>query len=197
MVGENASPEEFVVLASVVSRPAAERMVTSLGHKFRATARKGRASALVVSGNPDGSLKLTQSRAETTADLTAAVLRISASWMVGFMGLVSTLKGTRTSARAVRTREGHVGSGEHAAHAILAKGGQRSAIVLIRCQDQQMLQEISKQAADRAIDSWHGPLTEFLADLDPGSQHDWVRAALGKPADGKEDAGGGSPPATP
>ena len=62
-------------------------MVTRFGHTFRRTARKGHASALVVSGNPDGSLKVTQSRAITACDLTAFLMRASLAWTIGFMGL--------------------------------------------------------------------------------------------------------------
>ena len=29
--------------------------------------------------------------------------------------------------------------------------------------------------------TWDGSLGEFLSDLDAGSKHDWVRAALGEP----------------
>jgi hypothetical protein len=49
-------------LASFASRRGAEHMVASLGRGFREEHRKGHATALVVSGNEDGSLKLTQSR---------------------------------------------------------------------------------------------------------------------------------------
>jgi len=34
-------------------------------------------------------------------------------------------------------------------------------------------------AVDNAKASWDGPLTEFLAALDPGPAHDWVRQAVG------------------
>jgi len=37
----------------------------------------------------------------------------------------------------------------------------------------------SAAAADNAKASWDGPLTEFLAALDPGPAHDWVRQAVG------------------
>ena len=30
--------------------------------------------------------------------------------------------------------------------------------------------------------SWHGSLAQFLAGLDPGSTHDWVRAVLDEPS---------------
>ncbi|MFJ8743134.1 hypothetical protein ACIRL2_27610 [Embleya sp. NPDC127516] len=42
-------------------------------------------------------------------------------------------------------------------------------------------QTVAAAAADRARRSWDGTLTDFLAALDPGSAHDWVRAALGEP----------------
>jgi hypothetical protein len=54
--------EEAVVLASFENRHVAEHMLLSLGRGFRKKARKGGATAFVVSGNKDGSLKLTESR---------------------------------------------------------------------------------------------------------------------------------------
>jgi hypothetical protein len=41
---------------------------------------------------------------------------------------------------------------------------------------------VAAAAADSADGSWDGSLTEFLAALDPGSAHDWVRAAIGEPS---------------
>ena len=41
---------------------------------------------------------------------------------------------------------------------------------------------IATRAAERATEHWDGSRQEFLASLDPGSRHDWVRAALGEPA---------------
>lgn len=112
--------QESVVLASFDNRHRAEHMLASLGRGFRRQARKGRTTAAVVSGNPDGSLRLTQSRVLTANGFASALLRISLSWMVGFMGLFSTLKGARVGAHAAEVREGHVGSTEHQAHRILA-----------------------------------------------------------------------------
>jgi hypothetical protein len=40
----------------------------------------------------------------------------------------------------------------------------------------------AQAAAARAEGSWDGSLTEFLAALDPGTAHDWARAAVGKPS---------------
>ena len=182
MAAENSASEEFVVLASLHDRRAAERLVASLGHKFRAVARKGHASALVVSANADSSLKLTQSRTLTRSDLTATLLRIPVSWTVGFFGLFSGLKGAKAASKAVHSREGHVGSDEHAAHAILADAGPHAALLLVRCRDQSMREEVGARAADRAVNSWQGSVKDLLAALEPGSQDDWVRSALGQPS---------------
>jgi imidazolonepropionase-like amidohydrolase len=55
--------QESVVLASFDSYRHAEHMLASLGRGFRKKARKGGGTtAVVVRGNPDGSLKLTESR---------------------------------------------------------------------------------------------------------------------------------------
>jgi hypothetical protein len=47
--------QESIVLASFKNRDAAEHMLMSLGRGFRKKAREGGATALVVSGNKDGS----------------------------------------------------------------------------------------------------------------------------------------------
>jgi hypothetical protein len=57
-----------------------------------------------------------------------------------------------------------------------------AAIVLISCDDQEVRQAVVARAADRASESWDGSRAEFLAALDPGSQHDWLRAAVGEPS---------------
>ncbi|MEZ0092491.1 hypothetical protein [Streptacidiphilus sp. EB129] len=174
------SGQESVVIASFDNRHRAEHMLASLGRGFRRKARKGRTTAAVVSANTDGSLKLTQSRVLTANGFASALLRISLSWTVGFMGLFSTLKGARVGARTAEVREGHVGSTEHQAHRILAEAGPHAAITLVRCEDTDTRQMVAAAAAERAKDSWDGSLTEFLASLDPGSAHDWVRAAVGE-----------------
>jgi hypothetical protein len=174
------SARDSVVLASFDSYRHAEHMLASLGHGFRTKARKGGTTAVVVRGNPDGSLKVTESRVLSASDLVSTVLRVSLSWPIGFMGLFSTLKGGKEQARAAHVRQGHAGSGEHQAHEILADAGPHAAIVLVRCQDQQTRQLVAAAAADSAKGSWDGSLTEFLAALDPGPGHDWVRAAVGE-----------------
>jgi hypothetical protein len=173
------SGQESVVLASFDSYRHAEHMLASLGHEFRAKARKGAATAVVIRGNPDGSLKVTESRVLSASDFMAVLMRLSLSWLVGFMGLFSTLKGAREGVHAAEARKGHTGSDEHRAHEILAAAGPHAALVLVRCRDPETRQAVAAAAADSAIDSWDGPLTEFLAALDPGPAHDWVRAAVG------------------
>jgi hypothetical protein len=174
------SGQESVVIASFDSYRHAEHMLASLGHGFRAKARKGGTTAVVVRGNADGSLKVTESRVLSASDLVSTVLRVSLSWTIGFMGLFSTLKGAKEEARAAHVRKGHTGSDEHRAHEILADVGPHAAIALVRCQDQQTRQMVAAAAADSARDSWDGSLTEFLAALDPGPGHDWARAAVGE-----------------
>ena len=170
------------MLASLENRRAAERMVASLGRRFRRTARKGGASALVLSGNADGSLELTQSRALTVGGLTAALMGASVAWTVGLLGIVAMLRGTKAPVSAARIHEGHVGSDEHLAHEMLAEAGPHSALVLLRCKDEETWEQVRTRTARRAIKNWYGSLKEFLAALDPGSQHDWVRTALGQPS---------------
>jgi hypothetical protein len=82
-------------------------------------------------------------------------------------------------------RKGHTGSEEHQAHEILGEAGPHAAIALVRCEDEKTRQTVAASAADNARDSWDGSLTEFLAALDPGSAHDWVRAAVGEPSSTK------------
>jgi hypothetical protein len=178
----DAAAQESVVLASFENRHAAEHMLMSLGRGFRKKARKGGASAFVVSGNKDGTLKLTESRVLEAGDLTGALMHISVSWMVGFWGTLSALKEIKTGAHAAHKRESHVGSDEQRAHEIIAEVGPKAAIALVRCKDPEMGQAVADRAADRGRYRWHGSLPKFLADLDPGPKHDWVREALGEPS---------------
>ena len=127
-----------------------------------------------------GGDQVTESRVLEAGDLVSVLMRLSLSWTVGFMGLFSMFKGAKSEARAAHVRRGHAGSDEHRAHEILADAGPHAAIVLVRCQDQDTRQLVAAAAADSAKGSWDGSLTEFLADLDPGSTHDWVRAAVGE-----------------
>jgi hypothetical protein len=179
------SGQDSVVVASFDSYRHAEHMLASLGRGFRKKARKGGTAAVVVRGNPDGSLKVTESRVLSASDFVFTLIRVSLAWTIGFMGLLSTLKGAKAEARAVHVREGHAGSDEHQIHELLAEAGPHAAMALVRCKDQETRQMVAAAAADSARDSWDGPLTEFLAALDPGSAHDWVRAAIGEPSSTK------------
>jgi hypothetical protein len=58
----------------------------------------------------------------------------------------------------------------------VAKSGQESVVLMV-----------AAAAAHSSHDSWDGPLPVFLAALDPGSAHDWVRAAVGKPSGTNRD----------
>ena len=157
-------------------------MLRSLGREFRQKAHSGDAAALVISGNADGSLKLTQSRVVTASGVGAAVVGVSAAMMAGLVGTLSALKGAKTVTHAAHRRASHVGSDAQRAQAILAEVGPRAAIALLRCKDPEIREAAVGRAADRATSSWDGSLTEFLAALDPGDKHDWVRAALDEPS---------------
>jgi hypothetical protein len=189
MASENdpaaSSAQEWVVIASFANRRSAEHMLASRGHKFRRNARKGHAEAFVVSGNADGSLKLTESRVLEASGFSATIIRVSLSWTVGFMGLVSTLKGAKTTAHEAHKRGSHVGSDEQRAHEILAQAGPDAAVLLVRCKDEDTRQIVASGAADRASYKWDGSMPAFLAGLDPGPKHDWVRAALDEPTGAK------------
>lgn len=177
--------QESIVLASFDNHHAAEHMVASLGRGFRKKARKGQVAAFIVRGNKDGSLKLTQSRVLTVRGLESALIHASLSWTVGFMGLRSQLKGGKRFAHAVHVHEGHVGSDERAAHAMLARAGAHGALAMIRCDDAGTRDTVAGRAAELGSESWQGTRSEFLAELDPGSTDDWVRTALGEPSSPK------------
>jgi hypothetical protein len=182
MAAEVDPAQDWVILASFESRHAAERMLASLRRGFRKQARKGDATALVISANKDGSLKLTQSRVLSAGNFVYTLTRISLSVTVGFAGIISMLRGAKGGVHEVHEHGSHVGSDEKAAHAILAQVGPGAALALVCCDDQETRQAVIVQAADRANESWDGSRAQFLADLDPGNQHDWLRAAIGEPS---------------
>jgi hypothetical protein len=174
--------QESIVLATFKNRFAAERMLASLGRKFRHEARKGKANVFVISGNADGSLKLTESRAVEASAAISTLIHVTGSVLVGFIGLISTLKEAVGVRRAARVRAAHVGSDDVRSHEILDQVGPGAAVALVRCRDQATRDAVTAKATDSAVTTWDGSLAEFLADLDPGSKHDWVRAALGEPS---------------
>jgi len=177
--------QDSVVVASFENRHAAEHMLARLGRDFSKKARKGHVSAFVVRGNKDGSLRLTQARVLTAEGIEGAILGFFAAVMVGLIGIVGMFKGAKTAGHAVHVSAGHVGPDEHAAHAILAQAGPDAAIALVCCDDSAMRQQIAARAKERALTCWDGSRTEFLAALEPGSTHDWVRTALGEPTAAK------------
>jgi hypothetical protein len=118
----------------------------------------------------------------SASDFMSTLIHVSLSWTIGFTGLFSMLKGAQSGVHVARVRKGHTGSDEHRAHELLAEAGPQGALVLVRCKDHRTGRTVAAVAADSADDSWDGSLTEFLAALDPGSAHDWVRTAVGEPS---------------
>lgn len=176
---------EWVVIASFENRHAAERVLTSLGREFRRNARKGRTDAFVISGNADGSLKLTESRVLQASGFAATIAGVSAATLAGLVGVGTMLKGAKGTAHAAHKRASHVGSDAERAHEILAQAGPDATILLIRCHNAETRQLVAAAVADQASQSWDGSMPDFLAGLKPGSEHDWVRAALDKPSSAK------------
>jgi hypothetical protein len=78
--------QESVVFASFENRVAAERMLASLGPDFLKKARRGQVAAFVVSGNKDGSLKLTQPRLLTATGIARALIGVSLAMLAGLSG---------------------------------------------------------------------------------------------------------------
>jgi len=177
--------QAWVILASFDNRRAAERMVGSLGRGFRKTHRKGHATALVISGNKDDSVSVTQSRVVSASGIVYTGMRISLSVAVGFMGMLSSLQGAKGAAHEVRQRGSHAGTAQPRGQEILAEVGPDAAVVLICCDDQTTRQAAVAAATDRGSRSWDGSRETFLAGLEPGSEHDWVRAALDEPPSAK------------
>jgi hypothetical protein len=64
---------------------------------------------------------VTQSRVLTATGFVHTLLHISLSRTIGFMGLLSTLRGDRGAAHEFREHKSHVGSAKQTTHAILAR----------------------------------------------------------------------------
>jgi len=129
------SGQESVVIASFDSYRHAEHMLASLGRGFRKKARKGGTTAVAVRGNPDGSLKVPESRVLSGGDFIYTVARIFLSLAIGLMGVLATFKGAKEEVHAARERRGHAGSDEHRIHEILAETGPHAAMTIVRCED--------------------------------------------------------------
>ena len=182
MACEVDATQDFVILASFENRHAAEHMLASLGRGFRKKHRKGHVTAHVIHGNKDGSLTLTHSRALSIRGLVYTTTHIALSWTIGFIGISTMLRGTKGAAHQAREHKSHVGSDEHRVHEVLAQVGPDAALVLVRCDDQETRLAVVARATASASERWDGSRAEFLAGLDPGSQHDWLRAAVGEPS---------------
>jgi uncharacterized membrane protein len=172
--------DDSVVIASFDSRRRAEHLLAVLGRSFRKKARAGQVTAVVVSRNSDGSLRLTQSHVVTASGFVAALIRLPLMWRIGLIGLVTSAKGMKEGVHAVQIFQRHVGSDVHPAQQILNEAGPRSAIVLVRSRDAAG-QAVVEAAKANAIRYWDGSLTELLDALDPGTTDDWIRTALGQP----------------
>jgi len=179
-----------VVVASFENHHAAEHLLALLGREFAKQARKGHVTAFVVRGNKDGSLKLTQSRVLTAEGFESALVGFSAAVMLGLIGIVGMVKGAKSGGHAAHVHAAHVGSDEQAVHTILSQAGPDAAVALVCCDDPDTRQTVVARAKDRAIWSWDGSRSDFLAILDPGSTHDWLRSALGEPSGTAPDASG-------
>ena len=177
-----APEQESIVLATFKKRGAAERMLASLGRNFRHEARKGKSDVFVISANADGSLKVTESRVVEASGFFSFLIHIATSILVGFLGLFSTLKEAFRVRRSTQVHAAHVGMDDMKSHEILTQAGEDAALVMVRCKDEETRHAVVEKAAESAADTWDGSLAEFLSDLDPGSKHDWVRAALGEPS---------------
>ncbi len=85
----------------------------------------------MITGNADGSLKLTKSRVLEAGGLASTIARIAVFVMVGLIGVVAMFKGAKATAHAAHKHQSQVGSDEQHAHAILAQAGPDAAIALV------------------------------------------------------------------
>ncbi len=101
--------KRWVVIASFPNRHAAEHMLASLGPGFRRNANKGHTEAFVITGNADGSLKLTKSRVLEAGGLASTIARIAVFVMVGLIGVVAMFKGAKATAHAAHKHQSQAG----------------------------------------------------------------------------------------
>ena len=73
-----------------------------------------------------------------------------------------------------------MGADEPRADEVLAAAGTDSAVVLVRCADQELADDLRTRAERRGTCVWQGRTAGFRADLDPGPQDDWVRTWWGE-----------------
>ena len=130
-------------------------------------------------------MKLRESGALEASGAAATIIRVSLSWTVAFMSMVSTLRAAKATAHEAHKPRSHVGSDEQRAHEILAQAGPGAAILLVRCKDQATGQMVAAEAADHASYSWDGSMPELLSVSTRGPKHDWARTALDAPSSAK------------
>ena len=177
--GRHAAPEQESIVLATFKKRALPSGCWHRGRNFRHEARKGKSDVFVISANADGSLKVTESRVVEASGFISFLIHIATSILVGFLGLFSTLKEAFRVRRSTQAHAAHVGMDDMKSHEILAQAGEDAALVMVRCKDEETRH---RECAESAVDTWDGSLAEFLSDLDPGSKHDWVRAALGEPS---------------
>jgi hypothetical protein len=173
--------DDSVVIASFDSRRHAEHLLAGLGPGFRKKARAGQVTAVVVSGNPDGSLHVTQSHVVTASGFVSTLIRLPLMWRIGLIGLLTSAKGVKGGVHALAMHQRHVGSDAHPAQKILKEAGPHSALVLVRSQDPDTAHAVAEAAEANTSRYWDGSLTQLLNALDPGTTDEWVRTALGQP----------------
>jgi uncharacterized membrane protein len=180
----SAAPESAsVIMAAFENSHAAERMVASLGRDLRHKARKGEVNAFVVSRHRDGSFKLVQSRVLTAGGIGAAAIGFTTATVAGLLGAGSAFRGARKVTQSARERQSHVRQTDQWLSELLDQVGQRSAVLLVVCQDLQTGQMVAARAAERGRQSWTASRAEFLAALDRvGDDYDWVRTVVAEPA---------------
>jgi len=98
--------------------------------------------------------------------------------MAGFMGARSAFRGAKTVVHSAHERQ-TVREADQRLTEILDQVGRRSAVLLVRCNDEPTGQAVATRAAERATQSWHLSRAEFLAALDRlGDNYDWIRPAV-------------------
>jgi uncharacterized membrane protein len=177
-----ASGSASVVVTSFTSRRAAERMVASLGHRFRHQARSGSAAAFVVTRDPDGSFKLAQSRVVTATGVVANVSKFTAIVMAGLIGIGPAIKGVKAARHRAHQRQSGVGQDADRLARVFDRLDPHGACVLFHCTDEQTAQAVVTRADERGDHGSHYAQTEFLALLDRlGTDYDWIRPAVAEP----------------
>jgi D-alanyl-D-alanine carboxypeptidase len=111
------------------------------------------------------------------------VIGFAAAIMAGLLGAGSAFRGAKTVTHSARERQSHVQQADQRLTEILDQVGQRAAVLLVLCKDEETGQTVAARAAERGTQSWHVPRAEFLAALDRlGDNYDWVRPAAAESA---------------